>query len=118
MTFFNDIADHLEEKDIYFIGTHEKQDINVLFPEEKESILNAVQKRQIDFATGRWCARKALEKLNIEPQPVLSGEERRPIWPDNITGSISHTNNGYCSAVASCDKYSAIGMDVENSKVL
>jgi len=34
-----------------------------LFPEEAFAIRGAVERRRVEFATGRWCARAALRKL-------------------------------------------------------
>lgn len=89
-----------------------------LFPEEEASVRQAVQKRQAEFATGRLCARKALAKLGIVDFPILMAEDRSPVWPHDVTGSISHTL-GYCGvAVARRESVLSIGLDVERIRKL
>ena len=45
-------------------------------------------KRLSDFSTGRYCAIKALEQLGIQDAIIPIGEDRAPIWPEGIVGSI------------------------------
>jgi len=83
-----------------------------LYPEEELSVQRAVPKRRDEFATGRWCARQALAQLGVAPAPVPVGRWRNPIWPDQLTGSISHTGN-LCAAVAARrTTWTAIGIDL------
>ena len=43
------------------------------------------------------------------------GTDRRPLWPDGMVGSITHTH-GYCAAVAArSDNVRAIGLDTEQA---
>jgi 4'-phosphopantetheinyl transferase EntD len=82
-------------------------------PEERALIRRAVPKRTREFSAGRWCARSALEQLGVVGFPLLADENRAPIWPAGITGSISHTED-YCAAVACrSDAIAGIGLDVE-----
>lgn len=115
MDFFKKIEDELLKDNIYFTGTHSKKSIDILFPEEKKNIAQAIIKRQEDLATGRWCAREAIKQLSVPEQPILIGNEGEPIWPEGICGSISHTKDAYCCAVASTDQYLSIGIDIENT---
>lgn len=84
-----------------------------LFPEEAALVERAVEKRRREFAKGRECARRALERLGVSGFPILSGSQREPLWPVGIAGSISHTA-GLCAAIA-CDErlYRTLGIDVE-----
>ena len=52
---------------------------------------NAAPGRQEQFAAGRACARAGLSVLGCPEEPLLVGEDRRPLWPSGVTGSISHT---------------------------
>jgi 4'-phosphopantetheinyl transferase EntD len=45
-----------------------------LYPEEAALMTRAVAKRRREFAVVRCCARRAMEKLGVPPQPVLPGE--------------------------------------------
>ncbi len=70
-----------------------------LFPEETVSIAKAVDKRRIEFALGRTCAREALQGLGVAPQPLLQNADRSVAWPVGFVGSITHAD-GYVAAVA------------------
>jgi 4'-phosphopantetheinyl transferase EntD len=60
-----------------------------LYPEEAVHVERAVEKRRRDFALGRACARRALAVLDDRPPTaILVGEERAPVWPEGIVGSI------------------------------
>ena len=114
MSFFNEIQRGLRKKNISFTGTHIPKPLSSLHENEKNHISSAIHKRQIEFATGRWCAREALKKINIEDIALSPGSAGNPIWPSGICGSITHSNGAYCAAVSKKDHNTAIGIDVEN----
>jgi len=67
----------------------------------------------LDFIGRRLCAKKALEKLGVNEFPILMANDRSPIWPEGIAGTISHTD-GYCGvAVASKRDTESLGLDIE-----
>jgi 4'-phosphopantetheinyl transferase EntD len=70
-----------------------------LFPEEERCVSGAVPKRRKEFATGRYCARRALLELGYPAGPIPVGEHREPVWPPGVAGSITHTDET-CAAVA------------------
>lgn len=85
----------------------------IIYPEEEVFIEKAVLKRKNDFKSGRFCAKKALAKLGIERFPIKMANDRSPIWPDGIVGSIAHTQ-GYCGvAVAVKENAKSLGLDME-----
>jgi 4'-phosphopantetheinyl transferase EntD len=89
-----------------------------MFPEEAALVANAVEKRRLEFATGRDCARKALAKLGGPRCSILAAPDRSPIWPPGFAGSISHTD-GACGAVAvQSSERKGIGLDIENTTPL
>ena len=89
------------------------KDEAALFPAERDLIARAVERRRLEFATGRACARTALGRLGIEEAPLLNDADRAPIWPEGIVGSVSHTR-GYCAvAVARRGHVRSVGLDVE-----
>jgi 4'-phosphopantetheinyl transferase EntD len=89
-----------------------------LFPEEEALIANAVEKRRLEFATGRDCARKALAKLGVPSCPILAAPDRSPIWPAGFIGSISHTD-WVCGAVAArSSDWKGLGFDIESATPL
>lgn len=69
--------------------------------------------RRSEFAFGRACAREALAQLGVT-SGIPRHDDRSPIWPDTITGSISHSR-GLCAAVAATrtSAQRAIGLDLE-----
>lgn len=84
-----------------------------LYSEEEAYLKNALPKRRREFTAGRLCARRALMQLGIENFPLLVGNNREPIWPNGIVGSVSHTE-GYCAvAVSRKCLIDTLGLDVE-----
>jgi len=84
-----------------------------LFPEEEASVARAVDKRRYEFATGRRCARVALERLGVAVGPVPVGANREPVWPAGIVGSITHCTGYRAAAVARDTDVAAVGIDAE-----
>lgn len=102
--------------------------------EEEVFIRKAVLKRQREFRAGRNAARKCFKALEeagqlVEAEGKLSrdsvgvGESREPLWPESVTGSITHTQfecydshsaQEYCGVVVvpQCE-IQAIGIDIE-----
>jgi len=85
----------------------------ILFPEEKEAIGRAVEKRRREFRTGRACARDALAQLGVEAQAIPSGPRGAPQWPAGIVGSITHCDGYRACAVARSADLLTIGIDAE-----
>ncbi|MFF1720293.1 4'-phosphopantetheinyl transferase family protein [Streptomyces sviceus] len=92
---------------------HDEPENTALYPEEAALVAHAVPKRRREFAAVRACARRAMEKLGVPPQPVLSGERGAPRWPAGLIGSMTHCD-GYCAAalVRSAD-LASLGIDAE-----
>jgi 4'-phosphopantetheinyl transferase EntD len=70
-----------------------------LEPEEAAAVARAVAKRREEFAAGRLCARRALERFGIARVVLPAAHDRQPLWPPGFLGSITHTE-GFCAAVA------------------
>ena len=84
-----------------------------LLPEEAAYVTRAAPKRVREFAAGRACARRALAELEITDFPLRMGADREPLWPPDVTGSITHTGD-YCGVVvARTSLVAAIGVDAE-----
>ena len=74
-----------------------------------DDLITAVPKRRSEFLAGRICAGLALRAAG---QPIFVGRNNRaPIWPTGIAGSISHSD-GRAIAVVSLT-HAAIGVDCE-----
>jgi len=84
-----------------------------LFEIEERCILNAVRKRRDEFAAGRGAARRALSMLDIPSMPIPRADDRRPIWPGGIVGSISHAENVAAAIVGRAEDIDGVGLDIE-----
>ena len=70
-------------------------------------------KRLAEFSTGRDCAIKALEQLGIKDVIIPIGEDRAPVWPEGIVGSISHCDSLTGAIVAKNSDHISLGLDIE-----
>lgn len=78
-----------------------------------ESLQSASPKRIEEFLAGRFCALKAIEKLDVELKDLPVGEHREPIWLEGIVGSIAHTKGIAIAIVGDTKKLQMIGVDIE-----
>ncbi|MDE1167172.1 MAG: 4'-phosphopantetheinyl transferase [Pseudomonas sp.] len=77
------------------------------------SIQRSVAKRQAEYLTGRLCAREALRQLGQPNQVPPIGEDRAPVWPAGVSGSITHGSNWAAAIVAHSNAYRSLGLDME-----
>ena len=78
-----------------------------------QALRYATQKRQREFLAGRWCAEEALQCLGAGSIHVAMAEDRTPIWPDGVVGSITHTGDFAAAAVAWAADIAGVGIDSE-----
>lgn len=69
--------------------------------------------RAREFGAGRAAAREAMGLLGHPPRPVLQGEDRAPVWPKGLTGSITHTTRDCMAVVSDAPDIRALGLDIE-----
>lgn len=74
--------------------------------------------RAREFGAGRAAAREAMAQLGQPPRPVLQGEDRAPIWPKGLVGSISHTARDCIAVVSDAPEIIALGLDMETATPL
>lgn len=79
---------------------------------------NAVEKRQREFAAGRAAAHQAMQALGHPPCAIPVAENRAPIWPAHLVGSITHTRSCAMAVVAPKGGVLGLGIDVEEDKPL
>lgn len=91
-------------------------DVDAIFAEERQLVDTAIEKRRLEFATGRILARRALQQLGFALGPILRGEDRGPIWPRGAVGSITHTDQICAVAVARQATLGSIGIDIEKRR--
>ena len=73
------------------------------------SIQRSVAKRQAEFLAGRLCARAALQQLDhLDCVPAI-GEDRAPVWPARISGSITHSTGHAAAIVAHTAQWRGLG---------
>lgn len=90
-------------------------DPNSLLPAEAQFLGRALASRREEFAAGRACARRALRELGIVDFPLGVAEDRRPVWPVDIAGSITHTKGFAAAVVARSGVLRSVGLDTEKS---
>ncbi|MEP2718650.1 4'-phosphopantetheinyl transferase superfamily protein [Pseudophaeobacter sp.] len=78
----------------------------------------AVPKRRNEFAAGRAAAHQAMRQLGLPVQAIPVGENRAPVWPQGIVGSITHTRSCAMAVLAHQGEVRALGIDVEEDKPL
>lgn len=49
------------------------------------------EKRKAEFLTGRSLYHQLEARLSVHPQALLKDEQGRPKWPEQVTGSITHS---------------------------
>ncbi|WP_269523373.1 4'-phosphopantetheinyl transferase family protein [Coraliomargarita parva] len=82
---------------------------------EEDLLEEACDSRKLEFQTGRFCARKALEQAGATFAPILRTEDGLPVWPRGYLGSITHSK-GLCGAVVASKRHlSCVGLDFERA---
>ena len=89
-----------------------------VFAEEAVAVSNAVGPRQQEFFAGRTAARRAMRRARLNEALVLTGDDRAPIWPEGMVGSISHTGDLAAAVVARANDVVAVGLDIEANEGL
>ncbi|MFH9111577.1 hypothetical protein ACH4LN_33250, partial [Streptomyces albus] len=89
-------------------------DASTLHPQERELEQQLAPARRADFAAGRLAAARALQALNVHG-PVLR-DGRRPLFPEDAHGSISHCAGHIGACFASIHpQVLATGVDIERT---
>lgn len=77
------------------------------------SLSRAATKRLAEFVAGRRCAREALHLLTGHAVSPGMAEDRSPLWPSGIVGSISHAGDQAIAVVGDAGRYLGLGIDLE-----
>lgn len=94
-------------------------DVAQLMPEEAAMVARAVEKRRQEFAAGRILARRLFGTLGVASDvPLLNGDDRAPIWPEGLIGTITHTRHWAAVAIARDAEVLSLGCDVEADEPL
>lgn len=93
----------------------------VLLPQERAYVSDAVPLRQAQFADARACARNALADLTGHDHAdtvIGKGERGMPLFPHGIIGSLTHTTGFRAAVVTRTDTLKSVGLDAEVAKPL
>jgi len=75
-------------------------------------LTRAVKKRRAEYLVSRYCIQRAMQKFGIEGFVLGNGEDRAPVWPEGIGGSLSHTQDRVC-ALLTQERGLLLGVDCE-----
>lgn len=78
-----------------------------------EALAGAIAARQREFALGRTAARAALAGLGLAPVAIPAGADRAPVWPEGLTGSITHCQGAYLAIAGRLRQWAGLGLDAE-----
>jgi len=82
-------------------------------PSERAAVGGAGLRRRREFLAGRACAHAALRAVGRDGHPLGRGEEREPLWPPGVVGSISHAEGLVGAVVAPAAAAWGVGLDIE-----
>jgi 4'-phosphopantetheinyl transferase EntD len=85
-----------------------------LYPQERAYIERAAPARQAQFGTARLCVRQALRRIGVAVTPVLANQDRSPLWPYAVRGSIAHTAQCCAAVVTRAEGIQGLGVDLES----
>lgn len=83
--------------------------LGVQFP---DTLRRSVTKRRAEFLAGRHLAQTAIAHLTGHSVDVGIGAQRQPLWPDGLSGSLSHTETYAVCLLVDRPDY-LVGIDVE-----
>lgn len=79
---------------------------------QPSTLSRAVPRRKAEFLAGRTMTQAAMAGLGLPPRPVDTTPSRAPLWPEGLSGSISHAR-GRCACLLSQDTGHSYGVDTE-----
>lgn len=85
-----------------------------MHPAEADFIGHATPRRQAEFATVRWCARRCLSDLGSPwREPLIPLPDRRPTWPPGFVGSFTHCDGFRAAAVGRSTAATIVGLGID-----
>ncbi len=81
-----------------------------------EVLPRAVPARLAEFSAGRHAARAAMVALGLPLAAIPMGDDRAPIWPDGVAGSITHCRAACLAAIL--PGAVGLGLDLEEDQDL
>lgn len=100
-------------------GSSALENYDALHPLEKTIVAHSVEKRKAEFGDTRWCAHQALKQLGVgTSEPILRGPRGMPLWPEGVTGSLTHTDGFRAAVVGLTSSMRSLGLDAEPAEPL
>ncbi|EJV0608083.1 4'-phosphopantetheinyl transferase superfamily protein [Vibrio parahaemolyticus] len=78
-----------------------------------KKVSGSVHNRKAEFLAGRVLAISILKQLEHTNTIVDIGNQRAPVWPESVKGSISHADQVAVCAICRDSLYKRIGIDIE-----
>lgn len=91
---------------------------NELLQAERDAAMSMVPKRMREFAAGRAAARDALQEIKHAPVAIPRAQDRAPVWPAGVVGSITHCHTACLAVVSHIEHWRSIGLDIEDDAPL
>ena len=86
---------------------------SALSADESLHIGHTVESRQFAFSTGRYLAKRALAESGVVVTSIPKHSSRRPVWPEGVVGSITHSRRYAIAVVGVGSGLAGIGVDLE-----
>ena len=86
---------------------------SAMYAIEAAVVAGAALERRREFATVRYCARRALRRLGVPAAPIVPDADRAPRWPDGVVGSMTHCAGYRAAVVARTGELRGVGIDAE-----
>lgn len=83
-----------------------------LLPQEIPLVERAGVSRRREVTASRTLAHYAMKELGVPPQPIL-WQNRAPLWPEGLWGSITHTSSHCAVVIARTNRVASLGIDLE-----
>ena len=91
--------------DVFF----EQQSVN-LPPQRSQAVI----KRRSEYFAGRYLAQQAMAEFGHKEFVLEADQNRCPLWPEGLRGSISHSDDFAICVLARAGDYFAVGIDVQS----
>lgn len=96
------------------IGTTDPKSPNgILMPREEPAVARAIDCRKAEFTAGRTAARIAMAEIDHPPTGIPMANDRSPIWPSGLMGSITHCDRLCVAIAAPIGIWQGVGIDIE-----
>jgi len=92
-----------------------QQELNA---EEVELETGAAPSRIRELRAGRATARAVMQRLGLEPHPLLADANGAPLWPSGLCGSIAHSAAHIAVIAARLQSLRSIGIDIDDGRDL